>query len=439
MSRNTLGWVEHGHPPACLSVTVAIALALCLCACGSSGGPRRTGAHTAGARVSTPTPLSPAFGLTEDNADLLWSPSEPFRSPPAFAAARNELTALHPTYLRLLVDWAALQPQPGRAPALAGSVDGCARQVGPCGSYSGIREELAAIASQQRAGGAGAFQVVIDVFGAPAWAAQIPSGCELPGATSFSRPLRASAIAAYRSLIGSLLALARTEGVVLEWWSPWNEPNDPDFISPQHAGCSSDSPAVSPLVYAQLVRAMAAELRAAGGTHHLVLGELNDFQQSSPNTTSIAQFIAALPAEVICLASVWSVHAYATYGAANSPGNGVGALEAALAARGGCGGRAPIWVTEAGAGAPHPGDPRPVDPTAEREGCEALARQLLGWYGDARVQAVFQYSFREDPDFPVGLLSADLSHLYPTYQLWRQWTRRRVADEPPPAPQAACA
>jgi hypothetical protein len=389
--------------------------------------------------VTAPTPLGPAFGLTEDNADLLWSPSEPARAPAAFAAARSELTALHPTYLRLLVDWAALQPRAGSAPALATSVDGCAREVGPCGAYAGIREELAAIASQQRTAGTDAFQVVIDIFGVPTWAARAPSGCELPGATPFSRPLRTSAIADYRSLIGSLLALASAEGVALQWWSPWNEPNDPDFISPQHVSCSSGSPAVSPLLYTQLVRAMAAELHAAGGTHQLVLGELNDFQQSSPNTTSIAQFIAALPVEVICLASVWSVHAYATYGSVGSPGNAVDALEAALDSRGSCGERAPVWVTEAGAGAPHPGAPRPAGGAGEREGCEALARQLIGWYADARVQAVFQYSFRDDPAFPVGLLSAELTQLYPTYRLWLAWTRRRLAGTPPPAPQAVCA
>ena len=32
--------------------------------------------------------------------------------------------------------------------------------------------------------------------------------------------------------------------------------------------------------------------------------------------------------------------------------------------------------------------------------------------------AVFQYEFRDDPAFPVGLASADLSHLSSTYRLW---------------------
>src|SRR6202011_5037189 len=73
-------------------------------------------------------PSAPAFGLTEDNADLLWSLDRPPRTGGAtFEAARRALTALHPTYLRLLVDWAALQPRRDRPPHLKLPVSGCAR------------------------------------------------------------------------------------------------------------------------------------------------------------------------------------------------------------------------------------------------------------------------------------------------------------------------
>ena len=304
---------------------------------------------------------------------------------------------------------------------------------------AGIRAELAAIASQQRAmGGArGEFRVVIDIFGAPQWAAQAPSGCELPGATPFARPLRSAALAAYAALIHALLALARTEGVALEWWSPWNEPNDPRFISPQRSGCTSGSSTLSPAVYGQLLRTMAAALHVDGATHHLILGELNDFEVGSPHTTSIREFVAALPKEVLCIGSVWSIHAYARYGDGEAPGDAVDALEQALDARGGCARDATIWVTEAGAGAARPGGRRGAGAAEEADGCRALARQLLGWYRDPRVGAVFQYTFREDPDFPVGLVSAELSHPYPTYGLWLAWAQRRAAGEPPPT-AAAC-
>src|SRR2546422_4110966 len=39
----------------------------------------------------------------------------------------------------------------------------------------------------------------------------------------------------------------------------------------------------------------------------------------------------------------------------------------------------------------------------------SLGAQLLGWYRDPRVGAVFQYTFRDDPAFPVGLVDARLS------------------------------
>ncbi len=320
-------------------------------ACG--GGRRAATGITPGAAVRD----GPALGLTEDNADLLWNPDGSPRPPTAFRTAARELSMLHPSYLRLLVDWAALQPDRDRPPALGASVSGCARQVGPCGPYAGLRDELAAIASQQRAA-PGGFQVVIDVFGAPAWAARAPSGCERAGTSSFSRPLSAAAIAGYRALIGSVLALGARQGVALSWWSPWNEPNDPAFISPQRSSCTVDSPPASPAVYAELADAMAAELRAAGGEHHLLLGELEGNLVDSPDHTSISRFVAALPADVLCLSEVWSIHSYATQDARSA--DPVGALESALDARGACGRDAGIWITEAGAGASHPGRPRPA-------------------------------------------------------------------------------
>jgi hypothetical protein len=348
------------------------------------------------------------------------------------------LTALHPTYIRLLVDWAALQPSAGETPSLDAMVDGCARAVGPCGPYAGLRDELAAIASQQRAA-PGSFQVVLDVFGAPAWAARAPHGCELAGTAALARPLRAGAIAAYRALIGSLLALGASEHVSLGWWSPWNEPNDPRFISPQRAACDRAQSPLAPDVYAQLAHAMDDELQAHGGAHRLILGELNDLQRDSPHTTSVASFIAALPADVLCLGAVWSIHVYAARHAPSASLDGVAALERALDARGGCGASAPIWVTESGAGARYPGRPRPASDADQLAGCEALAAQLLGWYRDPRVQAVFQYSFREDPAFPVGLLSADLAHVYPAYRLLRAYAQARAGGRPPPTPAAGCA
>jgi hypothetical protein len=384
-------------------------------------------------------PQGPALGLTEDNALLLESPAS--ARPDAFTAARAELAALRPAYVRLLIDWAALAPAPGRAPQLSGTVDGCARRVGPCGAYAGVRGELEAIASQQRAsqaaGGRRPFQVVIDILGVPAWASSASSGCQLPGARGAALALTPQAVAGYRSLIDALLALARSQGVALRWWSPWNEPNDGRFLAPQRARCEAGSPPLAPAAYGELARAMAAELRRQHAGAGLLLGELGGITGDSPHATSIGSFVAALPEEVVCLASAWSVHAYASYGPGASGAEPVAALQDALDARGGCGARTPLWVTEAGAGAPRPGAARAASAGQELEGCRALAAQLARWSGDARVGAVFQYSFREDPAFPVGLVSADLRHLYPTYGLWLAYARRRAAGQnPAPAPGA---
>jgi hypothetical protein len=343
--------------------------------------------------------------------------------------------------VRLLIDWAALQPDPGRPPDLEAAVSGCARTVSPCAPYAGVRDELAAIASQQRAAGTGAegFQVVIELFGTPAWAARGPFGCEDSNATPFSRPPSTAAIPAYRLLIRSLLQLAKREGVALDWWSPWNEPDDSAFINPQRASCATGAAAVSPTLYAAIARAMAAELSADGGEHHLLLGELNAFPTESTDRTSVARFVAALPEDVVCLSEVWSIHVYATPNSVPDAAEPVKLLERALDARGPCGHGARIWVTEAGVGAPHPGSPRPAGAVAERTGCTALAGQLLRWYRDPRVGAVFQYTFREDPAYPVGLISADLSHVYATYRLWLAFAHRHTEEGLAPALGAACA
>ena len=393
--------------------------------------------------VQAPTPSGPAFGLTEDNADLLWNPAQASPSGgAAFAPARERLTALHPSYVRLLVDWAALQPYAASPPALEGVVDGCARAVAPCGEYRGVAEELAAIATQQRvaqAEGRAGFQVVLDLFGVPGWAARMPSGCEAPGTQPSSRPISLAGLAGYRQLIRALLALGAREGVRLSWWSPWNEPNNPQFLSPQRASCATSSPSLAPAVYAQLAQAMSDELDADGAVHHLLLGELAAYRTDSTHRTSVASFVATLPASVVCLSSVWSIHAYARFREHAPAAEPVAALEQAIDARGQCGRAADVWVTEAGAGAPRPGGRRAGDRGEEHEGCLALAQQVSDWSRDSRVGAIFQYTFREDPAFPVGLLSADLSHAYPAYGLWASYARMRARGERVGSPAALCA
>jgi hypothetical protein len=418
--------------------------AVFLLGCGGSRSTASSSARSTAPPTESPSEgRGPALGLTEDNADLLWNPSSPSRpGGAAFQPAREQLTALHPRYIRLLVDWAALQPDRERPADLLGPVDGCARAVGPCAPYAGIRGELAAIATQQRAAraaGRAGFEVVLDVFGVPSWAAAQASGCELPGAEPFSRPISPAGLIGYRSLIRALIALGTEQGVALSWWSPWNEPDNPDFLSPQRSSCALDSPSRAPAVYAQLAEAMAAELAAAGGARHLLLGELAAYAGDSAHRTSVSSFVAALPRRVLCLGDVWAIHAYAGWGDARPEEDPVSMLARALDARGPCAAGAKIWVTETGAGAPHPGRARPPGSAAERAGCQALGAQLERWSADPRVGAIFQYSFREDPAYPVGLLSADVRHTYPAYRLWLAYARASAGHAPPPSPQSSCA
>jgi hypothetical protein len=438
-SRGGAGLRGLRAPWPALPATVAL-FALLLAGCGSGSPPRRS---VPAPPAPAPAPSGPAFGITEDNADLLWpaSASAPAAAAP-FIDARKALTALHPRYVRLIVDWADLQSSPQAPPGLAASASGCAREVGPCGGYAGLAGELQAIAAQQRAArkeGHAAFEVVVDVLGAPDWAALPVHGCEDPATPASARPIAPDALGAYRALISSVLALGAREGVSLPWWSPWNEPNDARFLSPQRASCDSNGQPAAPAIYAQLARAMSAELKVQAPGDRILLGELGGYGTGSVHRLGIGEFVRALPASVLCLSDTWAVHAYASYGPQSQPElDPVAALESALAERGGCAAGARVWVTETGAGAPRPGRPRSGGAEG-REACLALAERLAAWRADPHVEAVFQYTFRDDPAYPVGLISADLQRLEPVYGLWLDELRTGVLVPPAQSAATVCA
>jgi hypothetical protein len=408
-------------------------------ACGGTSSevrtaPVRTASTAAQHALAAPKPTVLATGLTERNPQLLWDTTAHPVVAPGFAEWRDRLIALKPRYLRVPIYWNQLQPDPAQPAQLDRPGDGCLRGIGPCGASAGISEQLAAIASLQKAG-LGVPEVVVVIAGVPSWAANPASGCERKDAGSLSRPINAAGLEAYKALLTQVAALAVQQRVAITWWSPWNEPNHPAFISPQRATCSTSSPSLAPAVYAQLVLAAQAALDAIPGEQELVLGEMAGTTVASPRRSTVQEMVAGLPDAVVCASRTWSQHDYAQIVPDPGKPDPVVALEHALDARP-CAKGAHIWVTETGVGGLDPGAPRPIGDAALRAQCRAQSASLDRWAADPRVDAAFQYTFREDTAYPVGLADARLTRTYPTYELWQAWGARTPSDPTPALPQA---
>lgn len=371
-----------------------------------------------------------ATGITERNASLLFAGGTRVVDP-GLEPWRARVEELRPAYYRLSVDWSQLQPSPGRPASLAKREDGCNRGAAPCGAYAGIRDQLRAVATQQRRHGG--WEVLVVLYGVPDWAARAGGGCERPDIGARSRPITDEGMRGYRRLVRDLAALGESEGVPLRYWSPWNEPNQQFFISPQRASCDTTAPSLAPPIYARFVRAVRDELPRA----RLVLGEMAGVDGPTPRATGIGEFVRALPRDVVCAGTVWSQHAYAERSAVDAGLEGpVGQLTKALRRRA-CTRGKKIWVTETGVGGARAGSERDVSGGALRAGCRALHRQLRRWHRNPRVDAAFQYTVREDLAFPVGLADAGLSRGYPTFDLWKAWgLGDRQTDDPPPSIKA---
>ncbi|MCW3041013.1 MAG: hypothetical protein JWM31_2918 [Solirubrobacterales bacterium] len=415
-----------------LTATLRVAVLLCglvlgsaLAGCGGGGARTATVTRPApaptGASSSAPPAQRLPIGVSENNPWLV----DPGAVPEGFAAWRDRLAALHPARYRLFVDWSTLQPDPKVPADLAQPNDGCLRGMPPCGPFAGMRDRLRAIAARQRADGGG-WAVMIVLQGVPEWAAIPAGGCEQPGADHRSRPITAAGLAGYQALIRALLALGRQEGVALRWWSPFNEPNHPGFISPQRAACDAHAPSLAPAVYSRLVRAARQTLDATpGGPYHLILGEMAGYGSPTPRGTGISEFVRALPDDVACAGTVWSQHEY-TQPDRSQP-DAVGELERVLDERACTRGKR-IWVTETGVGGTRAGSPRSLRAVDQRAQCAAEAALLEHWAGDPRVTAAFQFSVREDTAYPVGLFDPELTRAYPVYDLWRAWGAARPGD-----------
>lgn len=388
------------------------------------GGPDVTPAPTAA--PLTPLPAAGpglAVGVTEFNPNLV---SADKAAPEPWERARVALAELKPQFFRLVIDWHHLQASPDRPADMDKPETGCMREVMPCLGWMGVREQLRALASRQRQD-PNAWQALVVLTGTPEWAAAAPSGCERDGATVRARAPRSETLPAYRQLILDVLQVASEEGATLRFWSAWNEPNLPPFVSPQRAECDPGSPSLAPAVYTELFRTMLGALDEAPGDQQPVIGETAGLLKDTKLVTSVGEFIRGLPPEVVCASTVYSQHAYI---GGDDP---VDQAEDALAAHG-CPEPHTIWITETGVG-PAPEEYSGVtDPAAA--GCRDLHERLVRWYDDPRVTVAFQYTFREDDKFPVGLFSTDLTEERPALREWQGWGGARQPTAPPPA--SAC-
>jgi hypothetical protein len=405
-------------------------------ALGACGGDDKSAPDSVGTSPAAPARTAPveqprpriAIGVTEFNASLLRPAGGKDAAPaPGFAPYQRRVSALRPRYLRLVVDWYRVGENPSGTPDLAIPQDGCVRGQAPCAPFAGVRAQLEAVREQQRAHGG--WEVVVTIAWTPEWAARRPGGCERPGTTPRSRPITAKGLAAYRRLIRELIALGKETGVELKWWSPFNEPNHPAFVSPQRERCDVKSPALSPAVYTRLVRAAQDELDAAGGDRRLVLGELAGVRRPSRNGSGVTEFVTALPDDVACSGAVWAQHQYV-----RGDGKGhdaVAEMQRALDRRD-CTKDKQVWVTETGVVVR-----KGSVPADGLRDCRAMHAQLARWAADRGVGAAFQYTLREDPFYRVGLFDPGLTRSYPIYDTWEAWAEA-TRGEPDPAVPARC-
>lgn len=423
----------HARWRAARAALAALLLVTGLAACGGDGDDppaARTDTRTAPAAREAPAPERLPVGLTEFNAQLVRPPGAGGDVDPAFARFREQATRLRPRYLRLVVDWSRVGADPSGRPDFELPQDGCIRGAPPCAPFAGVRDQLRAAREQQREGG---WEVVVVITWVPEWAAAPARGCERPGTEARSRPITEKGLEAYRRLVRELVRLGEREGVPLRWWSPFNEPNHPAFISPQRRRCDVRSAPASAAVYARLVRAARAELARAGGDRRLVLGELAGVPRPSPRGSGVSEFVRALPQDVACAGDVWAQHQYVKPD--GSQHDAVAELQRALGRRP-CTARTPVWVTETGVIGDRPGTPREPDREALRADCRAMHEQLERWAADDRVEAAFQYTLREDPLYAVGLFDGPLTRTWPVYATWRAWSAATTEQPAPGVPEA---
>lgn len=356
-----------------------------------------------------------AIGLTESDPRLLVPHGKTSR-------VARKAVALQPTYVRVLIPWERLQPKSGRKPNWDAPPGGCPARSPTCRSERGLRGLLGAIKQRQEQDGG--WKILAVPYFTPLWAmAGPPTGCQK--ARLRHARTQMPRIGAYRHFLRALNALADKVGVKIDYITPWNEPNHPGFLQPQRAICHARSTAIAPRAYARLVRAAKRELRD-GQT--IVLGSLAGLEAPRVYGAGAAEFIRRLPHDVACTEGPFAQHAYI-----GSPGRGgrpprranpatalpSGLLESVLAALDAkhCPQVKQLWIAETG--------------TFDHR-CEAMFAALRSWARNDRIDAAFQFTFREARVFPVGLVSSSLRVTYRSYPAWLAFAGgpQTVPDDP---------
>ncbi|HVL95137.1 MAG TPA: hypothetical protein VM266_04695, partial [Solirubrobacteraceae bacterium] len=365
-----------------------------------------------------------AIGITEPNPNFFRPDAAAGAVPPAFERWRGELLRLRPTYYRLVVDWAGLASPNGGRVALTRAAPGCMREVQPCAGYGGLRDQLQTLAALQR-GDPDRWRVLVVITGTPQGLARPGTGCERAGTEPRSRPPTAAGIGAYERLIVRLLDEARASGADLRYWSPWNEPNHPYFLSPQRVRCDAAAASAATAPYVELAQAMRRALDGYPGRQELVLGETAGLLERKSSYTDVTQFIRGLPRGLACSAAAYGQHGYV---GGPDPVDEVADALARFNCR-----RAPaVWMTETGVGSPRLGTDRASGARAQRRACRLMRKRLKRWYEDPRVTAAFQYTLREDDRFPTGLVTTDLRRAFPVLREWQAWGGEREPAGPAP-------
>ena len=163
-----------------------------------------------------------------------------------------------------------------------------------------------------------------------------------------------------------MIAVGGEVGVDLRYWSAWNEPNHPFFISPQRATCATSAKSLAVTRYTELTRNLKRALDEAPGDQQYVLGELAGLDESKTKSTSIREFLRKLPTSIVCGSTILSQHGYIT---------GIDPVDDAAkgAAAHKCPKKHVVWMTETGVGAPHAGEDKRTTPAAERRALPAAA------------------------------------------------------------------